>query len=130
VRSLYSYEKPVESAAARAALTACFHRRFPSLGHVRLEHVWGGTTCLTMNGSPRWGRIDDNLYGSAGCNGSGVVKGTILGKRLAEHVVLGDDQSQLQAVYGQANRIAPEPFRTIGFHVVSAIERRKAGLEM
>lgn len=130
VRSLYSYEKPIESRAAREALTSCFHRRYPMLAHVGLEHVWGGTTGLTMNGSPRWGRLDDNLYGSAGCNGSGVVKGTVLGKRLAELVAAGQDQSELQRVYGSANRIAPEPFRTIGFHVISAIERRKAGLEM
>jgi hypothetical protein len=31
---------------------------------------------------------------------------------------------------GRASWIAPEPFRTIGFHVVSALESRKAGLEM
>ncbi len=130
VRSLYAYEKPLGSDEVRAALTACFHRRYPMLAHVALEHVWGGTTALTMNGSPRWGQIAPGLHASAGCNGSGVVKGTVLGKRLAESIVTGDPQADLQAVYGRANRIAPEPFRTLGFHVVSAFERRKAGLEM
>lgn len=130
VRSLYAYEKTLEPGDVRTALTGCFHRRYPMLGHVRLEHVWGGTTALTMNGSPRWGRIDDGLYGSAGCNGSGLVKGTVLGKRLAEHIVTGDPETALRQTYGWANRIAPEPFRTLGFHVVSAIERRKAGAEM
>jgi hypothetical protein len=100
------------------------------LKHVPLEHVWGGTTALTMNGSPLWGTIKKGLYASAGCNGSGVVKGTLLGKRLAEMIVTGDQQEALQSVYGRANWIAPEPFRTIGFHLVSAIERRKADLEM
>ena len=114
----------------RAALTDRFHRRYPHLRHVRLEHVWGGTTGLTMNGAPRWGRIAPGLYGSAGCNGAGVVKGTTLGKRLAETIVTGDPQEELQATYGTASWIAPEPFRTIGFRVVSAIERRKAGAEM
>lgn len=130
VRSLYAYEKPLASGDVRTALTACFHRRYPMLSTVRLEHVWGGTTALTMNGSPRWGRIGDNLFASAGCNGSGVVKGTVLGKRLAEMIVTGDPQTALQNVYGKANRIAPEPFRTIGFRVISAMERRKAGAEM
>lgn len=130
VRSLYAYEKPLDPARARAALTDRFHRRWPQLRHVRLEHVWGGTTALTMNGSPRWGRIGDGLYGSAGCNGSGLVKGTLLGKRLAEMLVTGDPQEELQEVYGSADAIAPEPFRTIGFHVISAIERRRAGREM
>jgi hypothetical protein len=30
---------------------------------------------------------------------------------------------------GTANWIAPEPFRSIGFQVISTLERRKAGLE-
>ncbi len=130
VRSLYAYEKPLDPAEVRTALASCFHRRYPGLSHVKLEHVWGGTTALTMNGAPRWGRLEEGLYASAGCNGSGVVKGTVLGKRLAEMMVTGDPQESLQAVYGSANRIAPEPFRTIGFKVISALERRKAGAEM
>jgi glycine/D-amino acid oxidase-like deaminating enzyme len=130
VRSLYAYEKPIALDKAREALTSCFHRRYPGLSHVPLEYVWGGTTALTMNGSPRWGTLAEGLYGSAGCNGSGLVKGTVLGKRLAEAIVTGDPQEALQAVYGSANWVAPEPFRTIGFHIVSALERRKAGAEM
>ena len=130
VRSLYAYEAPLDPSEVRTALASRFHRRYPGLSHVRLEHVWGGTTALTMNGSPRWGRLDEGLYASAGCNGSGVVKGTVLGKRLAEMIVTGDPQEALQKVYGSANRIAPEPFRTIGFKVISALERRKAGAEM
>jgi glycine/D-amino acid oxidase-like deaminating enzyme len=130
VRSLYAYEAPLDPALVRAALTGCFHRRYPHLSHVGLEHVWGGTTALTMNGSPRWGRLDEGLYASAGCNGSGLVKGTVLGKRLAEMIVTGDPQEELQAVFGSASRIAPEPFRSVGFKIISAIERRKAGAEM
>ncbi|MCA3595543.1 MAG: FAD-binding oxidoreductase [Methylobacterium sp.] len=130
VRSLYSYEKPVARAEARRVLTDNFHRRFPALKHVSLEFVWGGTTALTMNGSPRWGRLDENLYGSAGCNGSGVVKGTILGKRLAQMIVTGNPQEDVSGAYGSASRIAPEPFRRLGFHMVSALERRRCGLEM
>ncbi len=130
VRSLYSYERDLEPGKVREALTGCFQRRYPALSHVRLEHVWGGTTALTMNGSPAWGRLGEGIYASAGCNGSGIAKGTVLGKRLAESIVTGDEQAELQAAYGAANWIAPEPFRTIGFKTISAFERRKAGLEM
>jgi len=35
----------------------------------------------------------------------------------------------VKAAFGTANWVAPEPLRTIGFRVISAIERRKAGLE-
>lgn len=129
VRSLYTYEREMSPARAREALVARFNRRWPHLAHVGLEHVWGGTTALTMNGSPYWGRIDDGLYTWAGCNGAGIVKGTVLGKRLAEHIRGYDVEGALRAAYGTANWIAPEPFRTIGFNVISAVERRKAGLE-
>jgi glycine/D-amino acid oxidase-like deaminating enzyme len=130
VRSLYSYEREMRPEEVRETLTSCFHRRYPALSHIRLEYVWGGTTALTMNGSPAWGRLDDKLYASAGCNGSGIAKGTVLGRRLAELVVRGDDQKALRTAYGEANWIAPEPFRSIGFGVISAMERRKAGAEM
>lgn len=130
IRSLYAYEAPIDSEVARQALTERLRRRYPGLAHVRLEYVWGGVTALTMNGAPRWGRIAKGLYGSAGCNGSGVVKGTALGRRLAEMIVTGDPQEDLKAAYGEADWIAPEPLRRIGFHVVSAYEKRKAGAEM
>jgi glycine/D-amino acid oxidase-like deaminating enzyme len=130
IRSLYAYEAPIDSGAARQALAERLRRRYPGLAHVRLEYVWGGVTALTMNGAPRWGRIARGLYGSAGCNGAGIVKGTVLGRRLAEMIVTGDPQEDLKAAYGEADWIAPEPLRTIGFHVVSAYEKRKAGAEM
>jgi glycine/D-amino acid oxidase-like deaminating enzyme len=130
VRSLYAYEKPLDPSEVKASLTGCFHRRYPKLNHVQLQYIWGGTTALTLNGSPRWGQISEDLYASAGCNGSGLVKGTLLGKRLAEMIITGDPQEEMQSVYGQANSIVPEPFRKIGFHIVSALERRKAGAEM
>jgi glycine/D-amino acid oxidase-like deaminating enzyme len=129
VRSLYSYERGMSSDQARDALLARFRRRYPDLAHVDLEYCWGGTTALTMNGAPYWGRVDDRLFTSAGCNGAGVVKGTVLGKRLAELVMGLDVAADTLRAYGTANWIAPEPFRSVGFHVVSALERRKAGLE-
>lgn len=129
VRSMYAYERGIDDRVVRETLLGCFRRRYPGLGHVGLEYVWGGTTALTMNGAPWWGRLDDGLYTSAGCNGAGIVKGTVLGKRLAELIAGHGDGADVRAAYGTASWVAPEPFRTIGFHVVSAIERRKAGLE-
>lgn len=129
VRSLYAYERGISSEHARSQLLTRFRRRYPDLHHVDFDHAWGGTTALTMNGSPFWGKVDDGLYASAGCNGSGIVKGTVLGKRLAEHMLGRDVQRDLAAAYGTANWIAPEPFRTLGFKAVSAVERHRAGLE-
>lgn len=129
VRSLYSYERDLSPAKVRAALQDRFRRRYPDLGRIEFEHAWAGTTALTMNGSPFWGRLGDRLYAFAGCNGAGVVKGTVLGKRLAELIMQRDVEKETLRCYGRASWIAPEPFRTLGFNVVSAIGRRKAGLE-
>lgn len=130
VRSLYGYEHETDTRDVEQALTERFNRRWPDLRHVKFEYVWGGTTALTMNGSPWWGRVDTDLYASGGCNGSGIAKGTLLGKRLAELMTGGSRHDDMIAALGTANWIAPEPFRTVGFHVVSTLEKRKAGLEM
>jgi len=122
VRSLYAYERGLPPERVHAALLGCFHRRHPALAHVGLKFVRGGTTALTMNCAPRWGRIDDGLYASAGCNGAGVVKGTALGMRLAELVTGHDDAGAVRAAYGTASWVAPEPFRAVGFSVLSAIQ--------
>jgi glycine/D-amino acid oxidase-like deaminating enzyme len=129
VRSMYAYERGLPGDEVRRTLLSCFHRRYPALAHVGLDYVWGGTTALTLNGAPWWGRLDEGLHGFAGCNGSGIVKGTVLGKRLAETILGQDSSAEIRAAYGTPSQVAPEPFRSIGFRVISAIERRRAGAE-
>jgi len=129
VRSLYALETEVDHAEAVAKLHDRFARRWPELSHVDFEYVWGGTTAFTMNGAPWWGKLDDGLYASGGCNGSGIAKGTMLGKHLAELIRDVGDANKIPAVMGTASLIAPEPFRSIGFQIVSALESRKAGRE-
>ncbi|HWD12611.1 FAD-dependent oxidoreductase [Pseudochrobactrum sp. sp1633] len=130
VRSLYAHEKELGQSFVEAELRNRFERRWPDLRHVKFEYVWGGTTALTMNGAPWWGKLEDGLYASGGCNGSGITKGTMLGRHLAELMCDAGDHAMLEQVMGQASFIAPEPFRSIGFRVISAIESRKAGLEI
>ena len=129
VRSMYAHERPVPAPRVRKTLLSCFHRRYPALAHIGLDQVWGGTTALTMNGAPWWGQVEEGLYTSAGCNGSGIVKGSILGKRLAELALGQCTQDEVRATWGLANWVAPEPFRSIGFELIAARERRAAGLE-
>lgn len=129
VRSMYAHERPVTASRVRETLLSCFHRRYPPLAHIGLDQVWGGTTALTMNGAPWWGQVEEGLYTSAGCNGAGIVKGSILGKRLAEMALGHCKENEVRATWGLANWVAPEPFRSIGFNVISTRERRLAGLE-
>lgn len=129
VRSLYAYENSLSESVVHDALHSRFHKRYPELSHIRLEHVWGGVTALTLNGSPYVGCLEPGLYASAGCNGSGIVKGTALGSYMAELALSNKPNSQILKAYGTANKILPDPFRALGFKVVSAWESRKAGLE-
>ncbi|MCC7274963.1 MAG: FAD-binding oxidoreductase [Alphaproteobacteria bacterium] len=129
VRSLASYEGELSPAAVREGLMKKYLARWPHLSHVGLEHVWGGATAFTMNGSPWWGRLDDGLYASGGCNGAGITKGTLLGKRLAELITGHGDHAALAEAFGRASWIAPEPFRTIGYKVISRKELKRAGAE-
>lgn len=130
VRSLYALEAEVNGSQAKRDLRDRFERRWPGLKDVQFESLWAGTTAFTMNGAPWWGRIDDGLYASGGCNGSGITKGTMLGRHLAELMLGIGDHEKMAASMGTAGWIAPEPFRSIGFHVISALERRKAGQEI
>lgn len=129
VRSLYAHKHEIPQATVEQQLRDRFERRWPGLRHVRFEHVWGGVTALTMNGSPWWGQVGEGLYASGGCNGSGITKGTMLGRRLADLIRRVGDPDEVPRIMGTANWIAPEPFRSMGYYVISKLESRKAGLE-
>lgn len=129
VRSLKSYERELDPSRVHAGLRRIFEARWPHLRHLKFEYQWGGVTAFTMNGAPWWGRLEDGLYASGGCNGAGIAKGTVLGKRLAELARGQGTHDALTAAYGQANWIAPEPFRRIGFHVLAWKGEREAAAE-
>jgi glycine/D-amino acid oxidase-like deaminating enzyme len=130
VRSLYAHDAEIDQRQATGELRDRFERRWPNLKDVGFEYLWGGATAFTMNGAPWWGRLEEGLYASGGCNGSGIAKGTMLGRHLAELMLEIGDHNMMATSMGSASWIAPEPLRSIGFHVVSAIESRKAGLEI
>jgi glycine/D-amino acid oxidase-like deaminating enzyme len=129
VRSLYAHETELSQTEVVTKLRDRFERRWPGLRHVGFEHVWGGATAFTLNGAPWWGKIDEGLFASGGCNGSGIAKGTMLGRHLAELIRGVGNPAEVTAAMGTASLIAPEPFRSIGFNIVSTLESRKAGRE-
>ncbi|MER9819854.1 FAD-binding oxidoreductase [Mesorhizobium sp. M0129] len=128
VRSLHSLTE-IPNATVERQLRERFVRRWPGLRHVSFEHVWGGAISFTNNAAPWWGQIEDGLYASTGCNGSGIIKCTMLGRRLAEIIRRIGHPDEVTSAMGVANWMVPDPFRTIGFHIISAMESRKAGLE-
>lgn len=130
VRSGDSYEREMPTARVREMLTELYRRRFPQMASHVFEHVWGGVTAITHNGGLYFGQVRPGLYAAAGCNGSGVVRGTIQGKLLAE-MACGSQSALLSdrlALEGP-NWIPPEPFRSIGVMSSIALEQFQAGLE-
>ena len=131
VRSGDSYERELPLAQVRALLTQLYLSRYPQMASHQLEHVWGGVTAITHNGGLFFGMDRPGLFVSAGCNGSGVVRGTINGHLLAE-MACGSQSALLSdrlALKGPS-WIPPEPFRQIGVRMSIALEQRQAGQEI
>lgn len=63
--------------------------RFPDLGQVDVTHIWSGQVALTFDAIPHIGG-DNGLYYCIGCNGSGIVLMTHLGRLLARKIVTGE----------------------------------------
>lgn len=129
IRSHYGYEAEAENAAVGDLLLASLRSRFPQLGVSRFAGVWGGATGFTLNGAPVWGQARPGLYVSAGCNGGGVVKGSLFGRLLAEHAC-GQPVPDIRALFGKPSWMPPEPFRRLGFMLASRWERRRGQAEM
>ena len=129
VRSFYGYEAEADNAAIAMSLADCLQRRYPELAGTGFEYVWSGATGFTLNGAPQWGKAGPGLYISAGCNGGGVVKGTLFGRLLAD-LALGREVPDIPALFGTPAWMPPEPFRRIGFKVLSAVEARRGQAEI
>lgn len=65
---------------------------FPDLTDVRFEYTWGGFVAITVERSPHFGRIGDNVYFAQGFSGQGVALTGLAGRVIAE------------AIAGQAER--------------------------
>ncbi len=129
IRSMYGYEKEADNAAIAADLESALLQRFPQVPGLGIAHVWSGATGYTLHGGPLWGRLEPGLFVSAGCNGGGVVKGTLFGRLLAD-LAFDGDVPNVAALFGQAAWMPPEPFRKIGFRIVSALERSSGKAEV
>lgn len=128
-RSMYGYEQEAAKSNIEDELKHRLKKRFKQLPKVDFEHCWSGAVGFTYNGGAVWGEIKPGLYVSAGCNGGGTVKGTLLGKLLAEeaHDMKVPD---VPSLFGRASWMPPEPFRKLGFTVAATLESRQGRHEL
>ena len=61
---------------------------WPQLAPYRVTHTWKGLVCFTFDRLPHMGEID-GLYYAAGCQGSGVVMMSYLGRQVAHKILTG-----------------------------------------
>jgi gamma-glutamylputrescine oxidase len=59
---------------------------FPALSDVQFEYTWGGFVAITMERTPHFGRLGDNIYFAQGYSGQGVAMTGVAGKILAEAI--------------------------------------------
>lgn len=129
IRSQYDYEKEIQTELVSKELKKKLLTRYPKAGELEFEHVWGGAVGFTLNGGAIWGEIKPGLFASSGCNGGGVVKGTLFGELLAD-LANGKSVPDVSSLFGKASWMPGEPFREIGFRVISALEKYRGRAEL
>lgn len=130
VRSAYSYERETPMKEVETLLRSLYRARYPGLESHAFEHVWGGVTALTRNGAAFLGQLGPGLFAAAGCNGSGILKGSMNGKLLAE-MASGHASAALRAarMLDGPNWLPPEPVRRLGVEAAIRYQTYRAGAE-
>ena len=107
-----------------------FDERFPMLPNVEMEYTWTGYICLSENGAPGFGKLDNNVYSAVCQNAVGVTKGTF-GGMLAADLACNQDNELIGYMesLGKPNTVPPRPFLDIGVRGKFAWELWKARAE-
>ncbi|NTZ72316.1 FAD-binding oxidoreductase [Pseudomonas protegens] len=106
---------PAQLAVRRQEHLRGLQKRFPGITDTDLQYTWTGHLSGTRSGEPYFSRVAEGLHAVAGCNGSGVARGTLWGRLLVE-MAAGCDSSLLRDVLSQARPgyLPPRPFFDIG----------------
>jgi glycine/D-amino acid oxidase-like deaminating enzyme len=117
-------------ARARRLHVRRFDERFPMLRGVGMAESWAGHLCLSWNGMPAHGEIDDGIFSAVCQNGLGTVKGTLAGISAAELACgVDSDTSRSLAAMPGPRRLPPEPLAAIGINATLRWKEWRAGRE-
>lgn len=106
-------------------------RRFPMLGEHDIQYTWTGHLSASRSGQAYFSKVEEGVFAVAGCNGSGVARGTLWGRLLAE-LASGGDSPLLQSVVERAQPgwLPPKPLLDIGAMLRMRIETARAKSEI
>jgi glycine/D-amino acid oxidase-like deaminating enzyme len=83
--------RDIDERAATPILHDFMSEVWPVLKDYRVTHGWKGLVCFTFDKLPHMGEID-GVYYAAGCQGSGVVMMSYLGRQVAEKIISGAEE--------------------------------------
>jgi glycine/D-amino acid oxidase-like deaminating enzyme len=103
------------------------NKRFPFLDENAIDYSWSGTICISRNAKPVFEQNQPGLYLCGGYNASGLSRGSIMGKLIAD-LILGAQSDLLSDALNliKPNLIPPRPFFDIGARL-RLMGERKAG---
>ncbi|MEV8147444.1 FAD-binding oxidoreductase [Arthrobacter sp. NPDC080073] len=90
-------------------LAETFYTRFPSLSDVPIARCWGGWISFSSSWTTVAGRVGDNVYYSASCNGHGLAQAPYLGSLIADSIVDGKRSVDLESVWEEKASYPPSP---------------------
>jgi glycine/D-amino acid oxidase-like deaminating enzyme len=106
-------------------------RRFPWLTEQDIQHTWTGHLSASRSGQPFFSKVEEGVFAVAGCNGSGVARGTLWGRLLAE-LASGVGSPLLDSVMDRARPgwLPPRPLLDIGAMFRMRVEAVRARTEI
>jgi len=136
IRSRFTYDPSMVVSGARLHKVGQSHdksfaARFPMLDRMDIAYRWGGRLCLSRNGVPAFGEIEDRLFAACCQNGLGTTKGTLAGMLAAELATKSNNPMiKDMLAFDQPDRLPPEPLALLGVNAVMRWKERKAGGEL
>jgi glycine/D-amino acid oxidase-like deaminating enzyme len=135
VRFRFTYDPSMEVGDRRIAAAGRLHDRkfadrFPMLKGVQMEFRWAGLLCLSWNGVPAFGEVEEGIFSACCQNGLGTAKGTLSGIAAAD-LALGRDSEALRGLAARKapRRLPPEPLAWIGANAVMRWKEWRAAKE-
>jgi glycine/D-amino acid oxidase-like deaminating enzyme len=106
-------------------------RRFPWLTEQDIDYTWTGHLSASRSGQAYFAKVEEGVFAVAGCNGSGVARGTLWGRLLAE-LASGNRSPLLTSVMQRAQPgwLPPKPFLDIGAMLRMRVEAVRARTEI
>lgn len=136
IRNIYDYADgfrttDAQLARAKASHQVSFDRRFPEISSIGFEFTWGGALSLAQNGGYVFGQLADRVWGAGFCNGTGVSRGAVYGKAVAE-LAAGFDSKAIGILLRKArpSRAFPTLITSLGVTASTRYRLWKAGREV